>query len=685
MSITRDFKLSLVAGRSVPLVINANQYDDGEIWRFTLLDENGQKYSPSTGSIIGLKSDGHIIANAGTVSSTGLVIIPETEQMTASPGKNFYELLIDDDTHGTANFIVFVEPRPGAGGTPSDSDLDIFQEAIDAAATIGDVVDLVDDVAVLEARMDEFARLPDGSLSTAADAELVDIRVGADGTTYTTAGDAVRGQYSDLKNELNNILESTTRTYQHGNIYDIATNKINGKYYYRNVSNELTEGINASFSGFIIKVIPNNTYTAGVNVFGVLLDANKSPINQTGSGYDFSNVSTFVSGNAKYCAISYKPSDVTGEFVISQGSSTSDDPYSESYENIITTDDNFSAISTNPLANNIITKQLEKIQSFKTPYGSAKGTLANGEYLEISGRSALKDGEKIIFKGFLSSFGSLRLAFMYAGGVSNYIDVDATNITIKNNSSTPSPVAHGLTISHDITIIVEFIQGNAKISVISNGALYITTVQWIQISGVASSPRVISTNTTCTSAELRTVYNAVKRKVWYFGDSYISFNDSRKWVYYLKEYDFDKNVLLSGSSGCSSAITRTALEALLNYGNPNIAVMGTGMNDGNDSGNTPASIWSTNRDYFISNCESANAEPVFCTIPTVPSVNNEAKNAWIRTSGYRYIDFAKAVGADGTGAWYEGMLASDNVHPTEEGAKALFSQVLIDLPEVMLN
>lgn len=199
MSITRDFKLSLVAGRSVPLVINANQYDDGEVWRFTLLDENGQKYSPSTGSIIGLKSDGHIIANAGTVSSTGLVIIPETEQMTASPGKNFYELLIDDGTHGTANFIVFVEPRPGAGGTPSDSDLDIFQEAIDAAATIGDVVDLVDDVAVLEARMDEFARLPDGSLSTAADAELVDIRVGSDGTTYSSAGDAVRGQVNNLK------------------------------------------------------------------------------------------------------------------------------------------------------------------------------------------------------------------------------------------------------------------------------------------------------------------------------------------------------------------------------------------------------------------------------------------------------------------------------------------------------
>lgn len=230
MSITRDFKLSLVAGRSVPLVINANQYDQDETWRFTLLDENGQKYSPSTGSIIGLKSDGHIIANAGTVTSTGLVIIMETEQMTASPGKNFYELLIDDDTHGTANFIVFVEPRPGADGTPSDSDLAVFQEAIDAAAQIGDASELVDDVAVLKSRMDEFTTLTDGS--TTGDAELADIRVGADGTTYPNAGDAVRGQVSDLKNALNenaNVISSNIMFVDvQENLYNSSNSKSDG-------------------------------------------------------------------------------------------------------------------------------------------------------------------------------------------------------------------------------------------------------------------------------------------------------------------------------------------------------------------------------------------------------------------------------------------------------------------------
>ena len=133
--------------------------------------------------------------------------VPETDETYQNNAKYYAE---QADTLGSAQVVLATEQA-----TLATAKATLATEKADAAAASEAAVNGVStqlttrmsaietEQAVQDARMDTFTSLPEGS--TSGNAELADIRVGADGTTYDTAGNAVRGQISGLKSDLANV------------------------------------------------------------------------------------------------------------------------------------------------------------------------------------------------------------------------------------------------------------------------------------------------------------------------------------------------------------------------------------------------------------------------------------------------------------------------------------------------
>ena len=333
-----------------------------------------------------------------------------------------------------------------------------------------------------------------------------------------------------------------------------------------------------------------------------------------------------------------------------------------------------------------------RINTNKQPFAYVSGNLASGGNLQLTApRTNLRKGERIVFEGDITSFSSIKIGLSFSTAVGteanqmNTFLIDGANISyyVRSNS-TPITVAHGLTIANNIQLIWEMTAtASVKFTLISNGNLF--EHEFTNFTRqVIGNPFVYSADSELTGCKLTWTCVDIKKSIWMFGDSYFAYDPAR-WTYYLYQYGYDNNCLLDGFPGEGSTNGRVAFNNLLQFGTPKFAVWCLGMNDGGDSDSAPSSDWETAKNYFLNLCAENDVVPIFATIPTVPSINHEQKNTWIRSSGYRYIDFAKAVGASASGVWYGDMLASDNVHPSASGARALFARVLLDLPEIMVD
>lgn len=666
MSIIREFTLYLHAGITTPKVIHANQYSQGETWIFKLLQDDGSVYVPSTGALIGVKADGHAIAGlTGTVLGDGRVSITTTQQLTAAAGDATCELTIDEGTNGSANFVIRVEKKPTDDAILSESDLSIIQEGLNSV-TPAAIEEKVSDW--LE---ENFTEPPvDQSLTianAAADAKVTGDNITELKTAFESCFD------STLHNPIN-LLDRSAVTFGK---YCTDTGAIanNESYWY-------TDYIPVEVGATYTRQRGTLTVLEGRQIVSTrwisCYDSNKNVLADKGAS-NYPNSFTVPSGVAfiRFSDNSYM--DAVSNPTIIKGTEVLDySEYFEPYTSRILK----SECNNDEHINDMIT---DRMQAVRHTSGMVYEFNINSDDHELNDTNTLVEdmfGYSIQFDGIVTTFNGLTLGHGNGVPYGGYVKITPTHFEyyLGTEANPRLSEEHNLTISDYISVRIDAKTSiKADFTIYTNGGVY---TKANQVWDARFGRLFVNSNGTnvLTGCKFAYMCRGWAEKVHLYGDSYFGvYND--KWTNYLTVNNWNKcNV--NAYPGRASAEALRVAKNVLNHSKPGMIVWCLGMNDGDDGGAIDAT-WKACVDELMTICEENGIVLVLATIPNVPSVDNTAKNAYVRASGYRYIDFASAVGASSDTTWFNGMLSSDNVHPSVQGAIALFNQAISDVPELM--
>ena len=485
------------------------------------------------------------------------------------------------------------------------------------------------------------------------------------GSAYTNGG--VYQSSEDIK-QIKEDLFDFKDGYSNTNLWSKV--ELYEENHYVNISDgHISHGTANDYNIWILPVDGVSKYTFGshVNDFIVRFLLPLSNDKYTATSSLLTNLMTFDCSkypNTAYIAFSFNKSVYGDSCIISKGDTAKEELLLPKWAI-----DNFAKLETIPKGD------VSKTGTF----------LASGDNILLSNaRSNLRKGIRLVFEATVTSGTDFEIGFSTSESSANTYPHNIISITSENITYNNVNYPHRLNITGRLQMLFEYLSNSTvDVTLLSNGNSFKQNIAFTMSNPAV--PYVKSNGLIATDCKFTFICTDIRKKIWAFGDSYFAYSNAR-WTYYLKEYGYDTNVLLDGYPGMGSVNARVSFAKLLTLGKPSYAVWFMVMNDGTDTDDTtPNAKWVMERDDFIALCEKNKVEPVFATIPNVPSINHKGKNKWIRESGYRYIDMCHAVGADVNVNWYGDMLSSDKIHPSESGAKALFAQVLLDLPEVMLD
>ena len=376
------------------------------------------------------------------------------------------------------------------------------------------------------------------------------------------------------------------------------------------------------------------------------------------------NVSQFKSpSNAYYVRMDMSTAYfTTGNPIVCKGTDyTGDTTYQNEYKTVV---------------NHYVTR--EEIAKVNIPDMVESDTLS---ILTINASNSKKNN-LIGFEANFLTMGSVRIAHgtSYDANRSASIVVDATNIYLYDKSTNlRATYPHGLTMDKFITVsIVVGQMRTAKIILTTaNGRFIQDSVFW---GGCREDVTAQAISGTFTNARLTWYVPDYNHDLWAFGDSYFDF-----WVADVIQNLGYHNFMSDGFGSRRSTSAFISLKLALAKAMPKKILWCLGMNDP-DTEDAINAEWKATLDNLINLCDEKGIELILCTIPNTPVTVHKYKNAYVKSSGKRYVDVCHAVGADVSPEWYDGMRTNtetDKIHPTNPlGTRTIADYMLENVPEL---
>ncbi len=350
-------------------------------------------------------------------------------------------------------------------------------------------------------------------------------------------------------------------------------------------------------------------------------------------------------------------------------------------------DDDVNSADVVRIYNSIISGQ-HIINDFKPNNEFACDTLLAGDILRLSEHYVRENSRIHAMVRTLDGTpinGAVYVGRGYEAWYGTYLKITHDTVQILRRSETEEIVdrtrAHGLDITDSLAVSICCDNDIGKITLSSGGRDFTMKCSW----NGGSAPFVLNDTQQPMATTLRFSNPDYLYDIWLIGDSYLTRSVNR-WIYYIYERGYT-HWLSDHRAAATGEMALRFFKANLQMGTPRFALWLIGMNDGSDF-DAPRSRWLSATKEFIAICEENGITPILQTFPNtfITSLQtlrrHQKKTEWIRSSGYRYIDLAAAIGSQPDGYWAEGMQGPDGIHPTPEGAQVMANQVLKDFPEI---